>query len=79
MTLAQTNLTIGTILGIMNIFFMLGGGFKIYVHIVKKLDRIEYALFNDGNGAVQKINDLYKNQGEIKMDVAVVKAKMESE
>lgn len=58
---------------------MLGGGFKIYVHIVKKLDRIEYALFNDGNGAVQKINDLYKNQGEIKTDVAVVKAKVESQ
>lgn len=79
MTLAQTNLTVGTLLGIMNILMMLGGGFKIYVHIVKKLDRIEYALFNDGNGAVQKINDLYKNQGEIKTDVAVVKAKVESQ
>jgi hypothetical protein len=78
MILAQTSLTIGIIVGVTNLFVMFLGGIKVYVHIVKKLDRIDYALFNDGNGAVQKINDLYKNQAIIKTDIEVVKAKIES-
>lgn len=78
MILAQTSLTIGIIVGVANLLVMFLGGIKVYVHIVKKLDRIDYALFNDGNGAVQKINDLYKNQAIIKTDIEVVKAKIES-
>ena len=78
MNLSQTSMTIGILVGCANLAIMFLGGFKVYVHIVKKLDRIEYALFNDGNGAVQKINDLYKNQADIKTDVAVVKARIEA-
>jgi hypothetical protein len=78
MILTQASLTIGIFVGIMNLFVMFLGGIKIYVHIVKKLDRIEYALFNDGNGAIQKINDLYKNQALIKTDIEVVKARIEN-
>lgn len=73
----QTQLISGIIVGISNLVLFAFGGFKVYVHIAKKLDRIEYALFNDGNGAIQKINELHRNQGEIKTDMAVVKSRME--
>jgi hypothetical protein len=54
------------------------GGFKMYLKLEKKLNRIEYALFNDGkNGAVQQIAELYDNQQVILTDIEVMKVKLE--
>lgn len=40
----------------------------------KRLDRIEYALFNDGKtGLVNKVDALIEKQQSIKEDVAVLK------
>ena len=41
-----------------------------------KLNRIEYALYNDGHtGIINKVDQLIENQNIIKIDVEVMKAK----
>ena len=41
-----------------------------------KLNRIEYALYNDGKtGLINKVDELIENQQIIKIDVEVMKAK----
>ena len=43
-----------------------------------KLNRIEYALYNDGKtGLINKVEELLENQQIIKIDVEVMKAKAE--
>jgi hypothetical protein len=42
----------------------------------EKLNRIEYALYNDGHtGLINKVDQLIENQSIIKIDVEVMKAK----
>jgi hypothetical protein len=44
-----------------------------------KLNRIEYALYNDGHtGLINKVDQLIENQQCIKIDVEIMKAKAES-
>lgn len=53
--------------------------FKFFSKMLKRLDRIEYALYNDGKtGLVNKVEELLANQQEIKIDVEVVKVKIEN-
>jgi hypothetical protein len=43
-----------------------------------KLARIEYALYNDGHtGLINKVDQLIENQNCIKIDVEVMKARVE--
>jgi hypothetical protein len=43
-----------------------------------KLARIEYALYNDGHtGLINKVDQLIENQNIIKIDVEVMKARVE--
>jgi hypothetical protein len=43
-----------------------------------KLNRIEYALYNDGKtGLINKVEELLENQQLIKIDVEVMKARVE--
>jgi len=43
-----------------------------------KLNRIEYALYNDGHtGLINKVDQLIENQNIIKIDVEVMKARAE--
>lgn len=42
---------------------------------LKRLDRIEYALYNDGKtGLINKVEELLENQQVIRVDVEVMKA-----
>jgi hypothetical protein len=44
-----------------------------------KLNRIEYALYNDGQtGLINKVDALIENQQSIKIDVEVMKARIEA-
>lgn len=62
---------------VLNSVALIGGGIKVYLNISRKLDRINYALFNDGtNGVVQQVAELHKNQQRIKTDIAVMKSKV---
>ena len=46
---------------------------------LKRLDRIEYALYNDGQtGLINKVDALIENQQIIRTDVEVMKAVYES-
>jgi hypothetical protein len=43
-----------------------------------KLNRIEYALYNDGHtGLINKVDQLIENQQQIKIDVEIMKSKAE--
>ena len=43
-----------------------------------KLNRIEYALYNDGaTGLINKVEELLENQHSIRLDVEVMKAQWE--
>ena len=45
-----------------------------------KLAKIEYALYNDGKtGLINKVDQLIENQNIIKIDVEVMKAKVENQ
>lgn len=45
-----------------------------------KLAKIEYALYNDGKtGLINKVDQLIENQQVIKIDVEVMKARMDNE
>jgi len=45
---------------------------------LKRLDRIEYALYNDGQtGLINKVDALIENQQVIRVDVEVMKARIE--
>ena len=44
-----------------------------------KLNRIEYALYNDGHtGLINKVDQLIENQNLIKIDVEVMKSRAEN-
>jgi hypothetical protein len=77
MNLTNSSTLLGAISALANTIVILGGGFRIYIHIIKKLDRIEYAIFNDGNGMKQQVEELHDNQACIKTDIAVMKARLE--
>ena len=52
--------------------------FKFFAKILKRLDRIEYALYNDGKtGLINKVEELLDNQQVIGVKVAVIEAKVE--
>ena len=47
--------------------------------ICKRLDKIDYALYNDGRtGLINKVDQLIENQQTIKIDVEIMKAKYEA-
>jgi hypothetical protein len=78
MNLSNSNLFFSAIWAAAETALIAGGGFRVYLNIAKKLDRIEYAIFNDGNGMKQQVEDLHDNQQTIKTDIAVLKAKAET-
>lgn len=54
--------------------------FKFFSKMIKRLDRIEYALYNDGKtGLVNKVEELLENQHIIQVDVAVMKSKVDND
>ncbi len=69
------------------IFITIGSGIALLArHTIQKyteelkdkLNRIEYALYNDGQtGLVNKVEELLENQQRIRVDVEVLKAKAE--
>ena len=45
----------------------------------RRLDRIEYALYNDGKtGLINKVDQLVENQQIIKTEIEIIKAKAEA-
>mgnify|MGYP006270259995 CR=1 FL=1 len=79
LNVTNSNLVAGAIWAILDSLVIIGGGFAYLNKISKRLDKIEYALFNDGKtGLINKVDCLMENQQEIKTDIAVVKAKYDN-
>lgn len=84
------NLTLDTSLAIAQLIALCVGvpmaGFKIWRKLDcrltdqdKRLARIEYQVYENGGSSMKdQINSLVENQTEIKLDVAVLKAKVEA-
>ena len=77
MNLNNSSLLFAMVWAIADTIVIIGGGFRVYLNIVKKLDRIDYAIFNDGHGMKQQVAELWDNQQEIKTDIALIKADIE--
>lgn len=72
----QTAQVVTLILGILNIVTILSVGAQFFNKITKRLDRIEYALYNDGKtGLVQEQQAQTKTINAMKIDLEVMKAK----
>jgi hypothetical protein len=53
---------------------------KYTEELKEKLNRIEYALYNDGKtGLINKVEELLENQQCIRIDVEVMKAKIDND
>ena len=53
---------------------------EIIVPMASRLDRIEYALYNDGKtGLINKVDQLIENQNLIRIDVEVMKARADEQ
>lgn len=84
------NLTLDTSLAIAQLIALCVGlplgGFRIWRKLDcrlteqdKRLARIEYQVYENGGSSMKdQINSLVENQTEIKLDVAVLKAKVEA-
>jgi hypothetical protein len=72
---ANSSVFFSTIWAIAETIVIIFGGFKVYLKLVKKLDRIEYAIFNDGKtGLKNDVEALREDIQEVKTDLAVLKA-----
>jgi len=72
---ANSSIFFSTIWAIAETVVIIFGGFKVYLNLVKKLDRIEYAIFNDGKtGLKNDVEALREDFQEVKTDLAVLKA-----
>lgn len=75
--LQEGNLLITSILALFETIVILSLVFRFFNKFIKRLDRIEYALYNDGKtGLVNKVDSLLDNQQHILVDVEVLKAKL---
>jgi hypothetical protein len=52
--------------------------FRFFSKMIKRLDRIEYALYNDGQtGLINKVDALIENQQIIKTEVEIIKVRID--
>jgi hypothetical protein len=74
MNLMNGNLFFGALWALADTLMILGGGFRIYSTMTRRLDRIEYAIFNDGKtGMKDKIDSLVENQQKVMTDIEILK------
>lgn len=81
--MSQTGEIVAIVVGVLNIITILGVGFRFFGDITKRLNRIEYALYNDGKtGLVQeqqeqsrKIDSVMQSQQEMRIDLEVMKVR----
>ena len=70
MGLSNGNLLFGAIWAIADTLVIIIGGFKFLSNIVKRLDKIEYQLYNNGGESMKDAVD------RIERDVLVLKTKL---
>lgn len=69
--LTNSNMFFGALWALADTVVILGGGFRLYTSFSRRLDRIEYQLYENGGGSMKdQMNELVK-------DVLVIKTVME--
>ena len=69
--LTNSNMFFGALWALADTAVILGGGFRLYTSFSRRLDRIEYQLYENGGGSMKdQMNELVK-------DVLVIKTVME--
>jgi hypothetical protein len=84
--LNNANLLTSTLLAILEVMLIAGGGFRFFYKLNSRLDRIEYQLYENGGGSMKdQMNQVVEDICEVKADVvelkinqAVIKAKVEA-
>lgn len=70
MGLMNSNLFFGALWAVMDTIVIIGGGLKFFSSMNKRLDRIEYQLYNNGGESMKDAVD------RIEMDLVVLKTKL---
>lgn len=70
MGLMNSNLFFGALWAIMDTLVIIGGGLKFFSSLNKRLDRIEYQLYNNGGESMKDAVD------RIEMELVVLKTKL---
>ena len=79
MSLTNNNLLFGAIWAIADTLVIIIGGFKFLSNIIKRLDKIEYQLYNNGGESLKDaIDRTEKDVIELKVNQAVIKALLEN-
>ena len=70
MALMNSNLLFGALWAVADTLVILIGGFKFFGNIIKRLDKIEYQLYNNGGESMKDSID------RIERDMLVLKTKL---
>ena len=65
--LTNSSLFFGALWAIADTLVIIGGGFRIYTQITRRLDRIEYQLYNNGGESMKDAVD------RIELDLVILK------
>ena len=77
--LNNANLITNTMWAALETILILGAGVRFFYKMNKRLDRIEYQLYENGGGSMKdQMNSVVEDIQELKINQAVIKAKMEA-
>ena len=68
--LTNSSLFFGALWAIADTLVIIGGGFRIYTQITRRLDRIEYQLYNNGGESMKDAVD------RIELDLVILKTQL---
>lgn len=71
--LTNSNMFFGALWALADTLVILGGGFRLYTTFSRRLDRIEYQLYENGGGSMKD------QMNEMSKDILVIKTVMEME
>jgi len=77
--LNNASLITNTMWAALETILILGAGVRFFYKMNKRLDRIEYQLYENGGGSMKdQMNSVVEDIQELKINQAVIKAKMEA-
>ena len=69
----------GAVWAILDSFVIIIGGVKFFTRLNKRLDKIEYQLYENGGGSMKdQINCIKEDVTDLKINQAIIKTKLES-
>ena len=76
--LNNASLIANTVWAALETLLILGAGVRFFYKINKRLDRIEYQLYENGGGSMKdQMNSVVEDINELKINQAIIKTKIE--